>query len=70
MSSIEKAREQHVYVWEEEWTVFTEMSLLEKGLCTARLRLGKVGGCSRDDVDGESHGYQLPLAESSENVQT
>ena len=23
---------QHVYVWEEEWTVFIEISLLGKGL--------------------------------------
>ena len=30
---------QHVYVREEEWTVFIEMSLLEA--CTACLRLGR-----------------------------
>ena len=28
-TSMEKARTQHFYVWEEEWTVFIEMSLME-----------------------------------------
>ena len=45
VTSMEKAPTQHVYVWEEEWAVFIEMSLVEQTLA-ARLRLGRrVDGC-------------------------
>ena len=66
----------HVYVWEEEWAVLSRDVVASKGcsplVLTARLRLGRKEWAvvSRDNVDGKSHFYELPSAESSDSHMT
>ena len=68
-----KGRTQHVYVWEEEWTVIFRDVIDGKRLVQhVYVWEEEWAVVSRDDVDGNSPIliYELSSAESSDNVQT